>query len=193
MRDPYEVLGVPKTATEEEITKAYRKLAKKYHPDLNPGDKTAEARMMEINEAYEAIKSGKTGTYNNGGYTSGYNSDYYGRSRLTPLDSAESYLRNGMYSQALGILMNITERPARWYYLCAVAYSQAGNAAAAISHATTAVQMEPNNHRYAQLLQQLKMGDTAQFGRRVVINPLSGFSRMVGALILARLCCFCCR
>lgn len=193
MRDPYEVLGVPKTATEEEVTKAYRKLAKKYHPDLNPGDQNAEARMAEINQAYEAIKRGNTGTYNNGGYSSGYNSEYYGKSRLTPLDSAESYLRAGMYSQALGILMSITERPARWYYLSAVAYSQAGNGAAAISHATTAVQMEPNNRVYRELLERLKTGETAAFGRRVVINPLSGFSRLIGAYILARLCCCLCR
>ena len=56
MRDPYEVLGVPRTATEDEIKSAYRKLAKKYHPDLNPGDKECERKMNEVNAAYEAIK-----------------------------------------------------------------------------------------------------------------------------------------
>ena len=56
MNDPYAVLGVSKNATEAEITKAYRALARKYHPDLNPGDKTAEAKMKEINAAYEQIK-----------------------------------------------------------------------------------------------------------------------------------------
>jgi len=54
-RDYYEVMGVPKNATDEEIKKAYRKLAKKYHPDLNPGDKTAEAKFKEVNEAYEVL------------------------------------------------------------------------------------------------------------------------------------------
>jgi molecular chaperone DnaJ len=54
-RDYYEVLGVPKTATDEEIKKAYRKLATKYHPDKNPGDKTAEEQFKELGEAYEVL------------------------------------------------------------------------------------------------------------------------------------------
>src|SRR5438105_1695788 len=54
-RDYYEVLSVERTATEEDIKKAYRKLAVKFHPDKNPGDKTAEEKFKEIGEAYEAL------------------------------------------------------------------------------------------------------------------------------------------
>ena len=60
--DPFSVLGISSSATEDEIKAAYRKLAKKYHPDLNPGDKTAEQKMREVNEAYtRALQIKKTG------------------------------------------------------------------------------------------------------------------------------------
>ncbi|MBQ9066977.1 MAG: J domain-containing protein, partial [Clostridia bacterium] len=58
--DPYEVLGVRHGASMDEVTKAYRTLAKKYHPDLNPGDETAAQKMSQINEAYDRIKAGDT-------------------------------------------------------------------------------------------------------------------------------------
>ena len=58
MQDPYKVLGLSYGATDEEVTKAYRKLVKKYHPDLHPGDAEAAKKMSEINEAYDQIKSG---------------------------------------------------------------------------------------------------------------------------------------
>src|SRR5947209_18847314 len=54
-KDYYSTLGVAKTATEKEIKQAYRKLARKHHPDVNPGDKAAETRFKESNEAYEVL------------------------------------------------------------------------------------------------------------------------------------------
>ncbi|MCL5261090.1 MAG: DnaJ domain-containing protein, partial [Gammaproteobacteria bacterium] len=58
-QDYYEILGVAKTASAEEIKKAFRRLAMKYHPDRNPNDKTAEAKFKECREAYEILSDDK--------------------------------------------------------------------------------------------------------------------------------------
>ena len=80
MRDPYEVLGIPQGASDDEIKAAYRRLAKKYHPDLNGGSAEAEAKMKEVNEAYNIlIKHKGTGGAQSGGYSGGgYSSGGYG-------------------------------------------------------------------------------------------------------------------
>ncbi|MDO4354128.1 MAG: DnaJ domain-containing protein, partial [Clostridia bacterium] len=78
-RDYYEVLGVSKTATEDELKKAYRKLAKENHPDLHPGDKACEARFKEINEAYEILSdSDKRAKYDQFGHAAFDPSQGYG-------------------------------------------------------------------------------------------------------------------
>ena len=69
-RDYYEVLGISKTASDDEIKKAYRSLAKKYHPDVNPGDKSAEEKFKEVNEAYAILSDGdKRAAYDSYGHS----------------------------------------------------------------------------------------------------------------------------
>ena len=79
-RDYYEVLGLKKGASDEEIKKAFRQLAKKYHPDLNPGDQEAARRMQEVNEAYDQIKNPEKYAHRQsaqgGSYGSGYGGFY---------------------------------------------------------------------------------------------------------------------
>ncbi len=88
-RDYYEVLGLSKSASVDEIKKAYRKLAKQYHPDLNPGDKSAEAKFKEVNEAYEVLSDsdkkarydqfGHAGVDPNFGASAGYSGNPFGQ------------------------------------------------------------------------------------------------------------------
>ena len=90
MRDPYEVLELKPGATDDEIKAAYRRLAKKYHPDLNGGSAEAEAKMKEVNEAYSILIKHK-GSYQSGSYGSGGG---YG--------SGGSYGSNGSYGSSGG-------------------------------------------------------------------------------------------
>lgn len=217
--DPYKVLGLEPGASDEEVKQAYRRLAKKYHPDLNPGDAEAARKMQEVNEAYDRIKnpekySGPTyqrqsggqgnpyGSYGNpfgGGYSPFGGGWYYETRQREPEEdsyqrSAAQYIRYGRYQEAVNALNNSTDRNARWYYLSALANQGLGNQVTALEHIRRAVSMEPDNQEYLSALDAIEHGDAAY---RQSAGNFRGFT--MGGSPCASLCLcylaqiFCCR
>ncbi len=171
------MLGVSPSASDDEIKKAYRDLTRKYHPDANvdnPLADLAEEKFKEVQEAYDMIMkeraSGNTGGYSYGG---GSNSSYGGSSSYgygntgsgygnyqsaqqdPRLQAAVNYINSRRYREALNTLDQVPERSALWYYLSGCANAGLGNNVLARDHAAQAVNMEPNNLQYRQLLNQL--------------------------------------
>ena len=173
--DPYKVLGLNPGASDEEVKAAYRCLAKKYHPDLNPGDQEAARRMQEVNAAYDQIKnpekyqqqqpSGGYGSYGGYGYDpfGGYRQQrsYGSQAGDQYQNAAYNYLRFGRYREALSALSNCGTRDARWYYLSSLANNGLGNQVTALEHIRKAVSMEPDNPEYLEALDRMENGGAA--------------------------------
>ena len=172
--DPYKVLGLSPDASDEDVKRAYRRLAKKYHPDLNPGDQEAARKMQEVNAAYEQIKNpdkfagpqpGGYGNYGGGYYDpfGGYRQQQSGGTNSADQyqQAAWNYIRFGRYREALNTLENCGERNARWYYLSALANNGLGNQVTALEHIRRAVSMEPDNMEYLSALDRIEHGGSA--------------------------------
>ena len=206
--DPYKVLGVSPNASDEEIKQAYRRLAKQYHPDRNPGDQEAAKKMQQINAAYEQIKNPDAykqqgsqgyGSQGYGGY-GGYGYDPFGgawQRRSNTGDqyqqAAYKYIVYGRYAEALNILNSAQTKNARWYYLSALANDGLGNQVTALEHIRRAVSMEPDNMEYLQALEEIQNGGAAY---RQQAGGFRGF-HVRGGLWQLCLCwmaqIFCCR
>ena len=174
--DPYQILGVDHNATDEEIKRAYRRLAKQYHPDANPGDEYAAKKMQEINDAYDRIKNperyqgGASQSSNPYGQSYGsYGYDpfrgYYQRQSYSQkyadshLQAAYNYILYRRYREALNALEQFEgAKNAAWYYLSALANQGIGNQVTALEHMRKAVSMEPDNQEYLNALDRMEHG-----------------------------------
>ena len=191
--DPYSVLGLTPDASDEEVKRAYRALAKKYHPDMNPGDQHAAEMMNQINAAYDQIKNPQPRVNTQqrsyqedpfaGWYRQGYQDAWSGGD---PMESARRYIFVQEYERALRELNTVPEaqRMAQWYYLAAVANTNLGNRVLGYEQITRACAMDPANAEYAAARDQIGRSGTVYHSRQTGF----GFEH----IDLSRACCGMC-
>lgn len=164
--NPYSVLGVNPSATDEEVKAAYRKLVKKYHPDRYTDSKLKEEaseKLKEINAAYDEIERTRSGKGSAGGQSySGY--QYQNTSTDPRFNNIRMHINNGDLTMAESLLDAMTSRPAEWHYLKGVILLRRGWYDGARQHFTNAVQMDPTNREYAQAYQSVNSFGARGFG-----------------------------
>ena len=203
MTDPYEVLNVPSTATDEEVKKAYRDLARKYHPDNyhdNPLADLAQEKMKEINAAYDAIqkeRSGRGASYASGG---GYARQSYGGyqyQQRTAGSPAFQQVRMAINRNDLGMAEQLLDRMAdhdgEWNFLKGTICYRRGWVDEARRYYQTACQMDPGSAEYRQALNFV---ENNQAGYRPegyeVFSSGCGGNNLCGRLACAYLMCNLC-
>ena len=194
MKDPYKVLGVAREASDEEIKKAYRELARKYHPDNyvdNPLADLVEEKMKEINEAYDQIQkeraSGGSSSSGSGqGYSSGSYSDY---------TQVRELINNRRYSDAELILdaVSASNRNAEWNFLKGCVLIQRGWYYDAQKYLETACYLDPTNSEYRSALERIRQ-NTASYGGgyRTATGGGASACDICSSLICADCLCECC-
>ncbi len=207
MTDPYQVLGVSPSSTDEQIKNAYRELARKYHPDNyanNPLADLAQEKMKEINEAYDQIQRQRKQQSQSYGSGQSYSKQSYGGQSYTnqgasQFDDIRRLLNVNRISDAEELLEGIPQqrRDAEWYYLRGRVFYVRGWLDQAYSYYTRANQMNPANVEYQSALNQLMWqrntgrpaGGYGDY-RTVQTGGCSGCD-MCSSLICADCCCEC--
>lgn len=164
MSDPYSVLGVDPGASDEEIKKVYRELARKYHPDNyqnNPLADLAEEKMKAVNEAYDAITRARSGGFGGAQAQQQYRRSY----QQTPGNSLYAQVRQcinlGSLTQAEELLRSAPHQDAEWHFLTGYIAYQKGWIDEATQRFQTACTMDPGNAEYRQALAMLQRGGSA--------------------------------
>lgn len=209
MNDPYQVLGVPETATDEEVKKAYRDLARKYHPDNyhdNPLADLAQEKMKDINAAYEQItreRSGggrsTAGSYGSYG-ASGYGGQTYQRyssqssSGSSVLQQVRIAINSGDISRAEALLANYSDHNAEWNFLKGAVCYRRGWMDEAKRYYQTACQMDPGNAEYRQALNFMENGTHSAYrpGGVPFGTEVCGGNDLCGRLCCAYILCNSC-
>ena len=168
MKDPYEVLGVARTASDSEIKTAYRELVKKYHPDNyanNPLADLASEKMKEINEAYDSITRARgQGGGQQQSYGSGAAYQSYGSGRSSNSNGSYAQVRScinaNRLDEAESLLNTAVNRDAEWYYLKGTIAYRRGWLDEARQNYQTACAMVPGNFEYQNALRTVQGGYT---------------------------------
>ena len=201
MNDPYQILGVPETASDEEIKKAYRDLARKYHPDNyhdNPLADLAQEKMKEINAAYEQITKERSSGRRAGGGSSFYwgGASYggyggyqgYGGSRSysgqsSVLQQARIAIQTGNISRAEALLDNYSDHNAEWNFLKGAVCYRRGWLDEALRYYRAAVKLDPGNAEYRQALEYMEGTEDTSY------SPTGSFGTLCSGNPCLSLCC----
>ena len=195
MTDPYKVLGVSPSATDEQVKEAYRNLAKKYHPDQyaeSPLKELADEKMKEINEAYDAITAQRKA--GNHAYAGGYNP--VGGNSSSGFNDVRSLIMSGRIADAEQILNGVPpeRRNAEWYFLKGSVLYRRGWLEEAKDHFSRACQMDPGNGEYSAALNQAMNRGSGMYGGYNPNSTMAGNCNscdLCSSLICADCCCEC--
>ena len=197
MTDPYKVLGISPSASDDEVKEAYRRLARKDHPDNyvnNPLSDLATEKMKEINEAYDEIQRQRKGggsasaggyrqSYSSGGYQQSYSS---GSSQFADIRRLINLNRLGDAEELLdGIASG--QRNAEWNYLKGIVNYRKGWLDNAVTYLSNACNMEPGNMEYRSTLNRLLQQQNGYTGQ----SAGSSVCEVCASLYCANLCCNC--
>lgn len=163
MINPYEVLGVKESSTDEEIAKAYKSLARTYHPDVNPS-KEANEKMVAINCAYDEIKrlrengesfaiySSRSEFSKRTYYQDAYTSSVYQEKLFYQIERA---IMAHCFFEAFLLLQSAPIRNSKWYYYSSIIYAQTGNITQAKEYIDEAIRMNPNLKEYTIMKEKI--------------------------------------